>query len=93
MAFRIISKIFSKPSSWINPVDELPKHSGWYQILAVYEGDYFIQVSFYESSAEKFISSRLNTVRLSSKVEVRCWRECRRSRLLNFKRGFQGGEE
>lgn len=88
MDSKTISEIFSRPSSWINTVDELPKHSGWYQILAVYEGDYFIQVSFYESSAGKFISSRLNKVQLNPKVSVRCWRECRRSRLLNLKRGF-----
>ena len=88
MVSKIISEIFSKPSSWRNTVDELPKHSGWYQVLAVYEGDYFIQVSFYESSAKKFVSSRLNKIQLNPKVEVRSWRECRRSRLLNFKRGF-----
>lgn len=89
MVFETILKSLSRPSSWRNTVDRLLKHSGWYQILAVYDSTYFIQVSLYESSAGKFISSELNGVRLDPEVDVRSWRECRRSRIKNLCYGFK----
>lgn len=91
MNFEKILNLFSKPSSWKSTTDELPKHSGWYQIIAVYSGFYFIQISFYFSSIEKFVSNEFNAVKIDSDVEVRSWRECRRSRFKNLCHGFQGG--
>lgn len=88
MDFEKILKLFSKPSEWKNTTDELPKHSGWYQIIAVYNGFYYIQISFYFSSIGKFASDEFNAVKIDSDVEVRSWRECRRSRFLNFRKGF-----
>ena len=88
MNFEKILKLFSEPSVWRSTVTEMPKHSGWYQIMAVHNNFYYFQFSFYESSTGRFISDEFNPIRLDSNVEVICWRECRRSRFLNFRKGF-----